>query len=92
MSNQPSDRVRVNPSFSETPFETLTPRNPCPDGVITLPRITETLRGSNSESLANFCNDPRSTRNLYLSKKEANAGKEGFLMRMDAGSGTVEQY
>ena len=52
----------------------------------------QTYWGSNSDNLANFCNEPRSTRNLFLSKKEENSGSEGFRIKMDAGSGTVEQY
>ena len=43
MSKWPSDLVRVNPSLKANPLDTLTPLNPWPEGVRTLPLITETF-------------------------------------------------
>ena len=42
-SKYPSVLVNVKPSLSAKPFDTLTPLKPCPDGVRTLPLITETF-------------------------------------------------
>ena len=40
-SKYPSDLVSVNPSLRARPLETLTPLNPCPEGVRTLPLTME---------------------------------------------------
>ena len=43
MSKWPSDLVRVNPSLKANPLDTLTPLKPWPEGVRTLPLMTETF-------------------------------------------------